>query len=187
MHAWEDLTREQTFVTDGTGSYAIATIVTDNDYDRPYNGTEWDRSNQKMVQFVTPQEWQDLKSGIVTNTGIYRFARVRGGNMLMTPDASGDTVAFEYVSNFYAKSSGGTRKATYSDDSDTSAYPEDLLKLGLKYYLKTEYGLPATEDSFRYYDTIDSLMAQDAPAKIIRPKRQTSRFIVNIPDSGAGQ
>lgn len=105
----------------------------------------------------------------------------------MTPDASGDSLVFEYISNFYAVSIGGTAKSTYTADDDTSKFPETLIKLGLKYYLKTEFGLPSQEDALRYYDRIDQLKAQDRPAKIIgRPLIQDSKFIVNIPDTGAG-
>ena len=41
-HDWEVLTKEQTFTSDGTGSYAFATIVSDGDYGRVKNQTEWD-------------------------------------------------------------------------------------------------------------------------------------------------
>jgi len=136
---------------------------------------------------VTASQWQELKSGIISDTGIFRYGRARGGNLLLTPDASGDTLVLEYISSYYAKSSGGTRKATYTADDDTSYFNEDLLKLGLKYYLKSEYGLPTEEDALRYYDAMDELIAQEKPAKVIRSGPRTSRFVINIPDSGIGQ
>lgn len=135
---------------------------------------------------VTAAEWQELKSGLISNTGIYRYGRARGGNLLLTPDASGDTLVLEYVSSYYAKSSGGTRKATYTADDDTSYFSEELLKLGLKYYLKSEYGLPTEEDALRYYDAMDSLIAQEKPAKIIRPSVRNNDFVINVPDTGVG-
>lgn len=189
MHDWQVLTREQTFVTDGSGSYAFSDLVTDGDYERPLTETEWDRSNEKKIRIVTAAEWQFLKSGIISNTGVYRWARARGDNLIMTPDASGDTLVFEYVSNYYAKSSTGTRQATFEADTDTSYFKEHLLELGLKYYIKSEYGLPAEEDMDRYYTTADNLIAQEKPMPVIRPSRAAwkSRYVVNIPDSGAGQ
>lgn len=187
-HDWQAIIKEQTFTSNGTGSYTIADIITDGDYLRHVTETDWDRSNEKKIRIVNAQEWQYLKSGIVSNVGIYRDARVRGDNIIMDPDASGDTLVFEYVSKFYARDSSGTLKATYTADDDTSAFPETLLKLGLKYYLKTEYELPSQEDALRYYDRIDSLKAQEKPAKVITPRRSLykSQFVVNIPDSGAG-
>lgn len=188
IYDWQVLTKEQTFTTDGSGSYALSTIVTDGDYQRMKTDTEWDRTNEKKIRIATAAEWQYLKSGIVSNVGIYRDARVRGGNLIVTPDSSGDTLVFEYISSFYALSSGGTAKATFTDDTDTSIFPESLIKLGLKYYLKTEYGLPSQEDALRYYDAIDSLQSQDKPAKVIRPARSVGKspFVVNIPDTGIG-
>ncbi len=189
MHDWQVLTREQTFTTDGSGSYAFSDLVTDGDYERPLTETEWDRSNEKKIRIVTAAEWQFLKSGIISNTGVYRWARARGDNLIMTPDASGDTLVFEYVSNYYAKSNAGARQATFEADTDTSYFKEHLLELGLKYYIKSEYGLPAEEDMDRYYTTADNLIAQEKPMPVIRPNRAVwkSRYVVNIPDSGAGQ
>ena len=184
MHDWQVLTKEQIFTTDGSGSYAFDTIVTDGDYERPNTATEWDRTNERKIQIVDDAEWQELKSGIVTPTGIYRYARARGGNLIMIPDASGDELVFEYVSNFYAKSSAGVAKATFTADDDTSYFKENLLELGLKYYLKSEYGLPAQEDADRYYTSAELLIAQEKPQKVIRPRRAT--FTVNVPDTGVG-
>jgi len=174
-------------VTDGSGSYAFSTIITDSDYKRPKTSTEWDRTNQKKVVIVTAAEWQKLKSGIISTTGIYRYGRARGGNLLLTPDASGDTLVLEYISSYYAEDSGGTAKATFTADTDVPRFDEDLVKLGLKYYLKTEYGLPSIEDEARYYDTMDDLMGQEKPAKVIRPANsRPGDFVINIPDTGAG-
>ena len=188
MWDWQLLTEEQTFTTDGSGSYSFDTIITDGDYDRPITETEWDRSNEKKIQIVTAAEWQYLKSGIVSSLGIYRWARVRGDNLIITPDASGDTLVLEYISNFYAKDSNGTKKATFTADTDQSRFKENLIEIGLKAYLKSEYGLPAEEDFDKYYDSAEKLIAQERPLKVIRPNRQVnkSRFVVNIPDSGAG-
>ena len=188
MHDWQVLTREQTFTTDGSGSYPFTTIVTGGDYERPITETEWDRTNEKKVMIVTAAEWQYLKSGIISNVGIYRWARARTGNLIITPDATGDTLVFEYVSNFYAKDSGGTRKATFTVDTDLCFFEEHLVELGLKAYLKSEYGLPAEEDFDRYYTTAENLISQEKPLKVIRPARDIyrNRFVVTIPDTGAG-
>jgi hypothetical protein len=188
MWEWQVLTDEQTFTSDGTGEYDFSSIVTDDDYDRPVTETEWDRTNQKKIVIVTAQEWQYLKSGLISNVGIYRWARVRGDKLLITPDDSGDTLVLEYVSSFYAKDSGGTKKATFTADTDSPRFKENLVELGLKAYIKSEYGLPAEEDFDRYYDSAEKLIAQERPLKVIRPTRPLyrSQFVVNIPDSGAG-
>lgn len=188
MHDWQLLTEEQTFTTDGSESYAFSDIVTDDDFERPLTETEWDRSNERKMQIVTAAEWQDLKSGIITQTGINRYARARGNNFIITPDNAGETLVFEYISNFYAKDLNGAKKATFTADTDLPRFKENLVELGLKAYLKTEYGLPAQTEMDRYYDSATKLSAQEKPQKVIRPKRgrNSSRFVTVIPDSGAG-
>lgn len=188
MWQWQALTEEQTFVSTGAGTYDFVTIVPDGDYDRPVTETEWDRTNQKKIVIVTAQEWQLIKSGVISDTGVYRWARVRGNQLLITPDASGDTLVLEYVSSFYAQDSGGTKKATFTADSDSPRFKENLVELGLKAYIKSEYGLPAEEDFDRYYDSAEKLIAQERPLKLIRPMRSPfkSNFVINIPDSGIG-
>jgi hypothetical protein len=188
MWEWQILTEEQTFVSSGTGTYDFATIIPDGDYDRPLTETEWDRSNQKKIVIVTAQEWQFIKSGVISDTGVYRWARVRGGQLLITPDAAGDTLVLEYISNFYAKAANGDKKATFTLDTDCPRFNENMVELGLKAYIKSEYGLPAEEDFDRYYDSAEKLIAQERPLKVLRPSHSPfkSKFVVNIPDANAG-
>ena len=189
-HDWQALQREITFTTDGSGSYNIDTdIVTDGDYKRPVMQTEWDRSNQKKIAIVSEAEWQELKSGIVSTTGIYRYARVRGNNLIMTPDESGDDLSFEYISSYYVKDSAGDRKPAFTDDTDTVFFDEDLVELGLIYHLQTRKGLPAEEDYDIYNNAINDLSGQEKPQKVLRPcsAYKKSNFVLNIPDSGVGQ
>jgi len=188
MWDWQLLTEEQTFVTDGTESYSFSDIITDDDYERPVTETEWDRSNERKIQIVTAAEWQWLKSGVISTVGIWRWARVRGNLLIMTPDNSGDTLVLEYISSFYAQDAAGVKKATFTLDNDDSRFSENLMELGLKAYLKSEYGLPAVEDFDKYYDSAEKLIAQERPLKVIRPQREIwkSQFVVNIPDTGAG-
>lgn len=180
--------KENIFTTDGSGSYPFSTIVTDGDYDRSLTRTEWDRTNRRAIQIVTAAEWQLLKSGIISNAGIYRWGRERGGDLIMTPDAAGSELVFEYVSNFYVIALDGTKKASFTADTDTAVWAEDLLEIGTKYRIKKEAGLPADDDEDDYNDLAENLIAQEKPAKVLTPNDSVfrSRYIVNIPDSGAG-
>jgi len=187
-HDWESLIKEQTFVTDGSGSYAFNAIVTDNDYGRTKNQTEWDRSNNRKLYIVTAEEWQELVSSTVGIVGIRRFARARGGNFIIENDASGDTLVFEYVSNYLVNDSAGNSKLTYTEDTDVAILDEELIELGLKAYWKNELGLDAQEDFDAYYYALAELIGQEKPAKKIRGTSSfRSNYIVNIPDTGVGQ
>jgi hypothetical protein len=187
QHDWQCITREQIFTTNGSGAYSISSIISGGDFERVKDNTEWDRSNEKKIKIVSADQWQYLKSGIITNTGIYRFARIRNDDLIITPDASGDTLVLEYISRFYVKDNAGAAKQEFTDDTDTSFFKESLLKLGLKYYLKTEKGLPAEVDADRYYTALNNLVSAEKPMPIIgKNLRKDNKFVVNIPDSGAG-
>ena len=190
MGDWQVLAKEQTFTTDATGSYPLSTLFTDGDYERFITDTEWDRTNQRKVTIITPADWQFIQSGVFSFVGINRYGRVRGDSLLLDPDDStGQTLVTEYISSFYAESSGGTRKATFTADDDIAVFDETLVKNGAKAYIKSEKGLPAEEDFDRYYDAAEKKLAQDRPRKIIRggTDLNNSRFLVNIPDTGVGQ
>lgn len=186
-HTWEVLLKEQSFTTDGSGSYPFSTIVTDGDYGRVKESTEWDFSNNRKIYIVSAVEWQALVNSTIGTLGISRYGRARGGNLLMTPDASGDTVVFEYISNFLVEDSGGTRKLTFTADTDVPVFDEDLVELGLKAYFKNEHGLDASEDFDLYYSTMQEYIDQEKPSKIIRGRNFKSKYTVNIPDTGIGQ
>ena len=83
LHNWQVLTKEETFTSDGTGSYARSAVFTDGDFERYVNDTDWDRSNFRKMQLVTPQEWQVLQSSVTTTVGINRFYREESNNILI--------------------------------------------------------------------------------------------------------
>ena len=188
MHDWQVIQKEVTFISDGTGSYPRSSVFTDGDFLRYINDTDWDRSNYRKMSLVTPQEWQVLKSSVVTNVGIIRYYREQSGNILITPDESGDTVAFEYISNqWITDSTGVTSKAAFTADSDLVKFPEFLMELGLKYELKAGDGLPAAVELKEFEDARDNLVAAETPKRIIGPKYNYNTRNPNLPDTGVGQ
>ena len=187
MHDWQVLQKEQTFVTDGTGSYARSAVFTDGDFLRYINDTDWDRTNYRKMSLVTPQEWQVLKSSVVTSAGISRFYREQVNSILITPDATGSTVVFNYISNqWITDSTGATSKAAFTVDSDLVKFPEFLMELGLKYELKAGDGLPAAVEKQEFEDALADLIAAETPSRIIGPKYRNNRN-PNLPDTGIGQ
>ena len=89
QHNWRELVKEDTFTTDGTGSYVIGTgLVTDGDFEHFISDTLWDRSNTNRIAVVNARQWQSLVSGVISSAGVIRFARTRGKSFLMTPAES---------------------------------------------------------------------------------------------------
>jgi hypothetical protein len=186
LHNWQVLNKEQTFTSDGTGSYTRASIFTDGDFERYVNNTDWDRSNYRKMQLVTPQEWQLLESSVVSTVGINRYYRESGDSVLITPDESGDTLVFEYISNYWiTDSTGATSKGAFTVDSDLVKFPEFLMELGLKYRLKAGDGLPAAVEMAEYEAERARLISAETPKRIIGPK-YPPKFLANLPDTGYG-
>ena len=184
-HDWQSLTKEQTFTTDGSGSYARSAVFIDGDFERYVNNTDWDRTNERKMQLVTQSEWQLLKSGVVSVAGINKYYRERQGSILIDPDTTGETLVFEYISkNWITDSTGATYKAAFTADTDITVFPEYLLELGLEYRLKAGEGLPSVIEKEEFETELDRNISYETP------KRNLGRQYIrrtNLPDAGYGQ
>ena len=98
---WPQLVKELTItLVSGTAAYAFA-----NDHDRQLFETHWDRTQHwPLLGPVSPQEWQEIKSGTITSFPRRRF-RIKGyadGQIFVDPTPSagdaGATLIMEYVS-----------------------------------------------------------------------------------------
>ena len=186
MHDWQALTKEETFVTDGSGDYLRSAIFTEGDFERYVNNTDWDRSNQRKMQLVTPPEWQIIKSSVSTTVGIVRYYRERGNAVYIEPDESGDTVVFEYVSNqWITDSTGVTSKSAFTVDTDLIKFPEYMVELGLKYKLKAGEGLPAVVEQQEYEGEVNKNIGYETPKRNLG--RNYDYKFTNLPDTGIGQ
>ena len=186
QHNWRALVKEDTFTTDGTGSYVIGTgLVTDGDFEHFVSDTMWDRSNTTQVVIVNAKQWQSLVSGVISSAGVQRFARTRGQNLIITPDATGNTLAFEYLSNFWVESSEGTAKVAFTDDTDTTLYPEFLLELGLTMKLLQRKGLPWAADMDTFERERERLIGGEMPLETLGA-RSLNNFVINVPQTGFG-
>ena len=94
-------------------------------------------------------------------------------------------VAFEYLSNFWVESSGGTAKAAFTDDTDTVLYSEHLLELGLVMKLRQAKGLPWATDMDTFEREKERLMGQEMPLETLGD-RSLNNFVINVPQTGFG-
>ena len=184
-HDWQNLTREQTFTSDGTGSYARSDVFTNGDFLRYVNNTDWDRSNEQKMQLVTQAEWQLLKSSVFSPVGLSRYYRERNNNILITPDQTGSTLVFEYISkNWITDATGVTYKEAFTVDTDIPVFPEFLMELGLNYKLRASEGLPAEVEKQDYYDELARNEGYETPKRTLGDSFMRP---TNLPDSGYGQ
>ena len=121
---WPRLRMEHTItLATSTDNYAFP-----SDLQYFINSTGWDRTNDwQLLGPLSPQEWQVIKSGI-TVTGPRRRFRIMANRIYVdpTPTASedGNTLVFEYYSNSWCQSSGGTGQSAWAADTDTLRLPE---------------------------------------------------------------
>ena len=115
------------------------------------NNTFWDRTlTQPVTGPLNPSEWQGLKAR--TATGPYASYRIQGGSLYAYPaPAAGNTWAFEYQSDYFCQSSGGTNQTVWTADTDVGILDENLMTLGVVWRFKKKNGLDYSED-YRVYE-----------------------------------
>lgn len=188
-HNWQALRKEQTFTTsNGVNSYALSTIVTDGDYDRMEPDTWWDRTNDRPMNLVAPQEWQQVTSGIGASAGICRRILLRGNAILVYPTpSSADTLAFEYISNQWCESSGGTGQTAWAMDTDVPKLDDYLLTLGIKWRFLAGQGEAYAEEKAEYERQVNAAMSADQSSTVVShmPSSRGIAFPV-LPETGYG-
>ena len=146
---WPSLVQERVFITTATEAQENALPADLREFvpNSFFNRTQ----ARQVIGPITPQRYQALKSQPVYGL-IYLSYRTRSGAFLITPaPPAGDTVAFEYLSSYWAKSSADQPKAAFTSDDDGAYLDEELFKLGIRWrYLKAN-GLDYSED-FRSYE-----------------------------------
>ena len=116
---WLQTTREHTFATTAATSYNLP-----SDYARMVDGTGWNRTQRLPIRPVSPTEWQFLQAGVITAATAVLF-RPNTSTLSVWPTSNtGDTMAFEYISTFWVRSSGAP-----SPDLDAPAANTDTIHI----------------------------------------------------------
>lgn len=159
---WSILRAEHTFTSVAS---EVQTSILPSDFDRFVVDTFWDRTQQVMFSGpTTPAQWQALKALPYTDTYRPKFT-TRAGNVLILPTwAAGDTLAFEYVSNLWALSSGGTGQSSFLADTDTAKLNEELITYGVIFEFLDQAGQPSGKAGAAFRDMFDALLKNDQPA-----------------------
>lgn len=147
-YGWQSLVRECTFTTVAD---AEQTNALPDDLDRFISNSFFNRTTRRpVVGPITAQQWQAIQANPAMNRIILAF-RERDRSFIVTPSpASGETIAYEYITNEWATSSDGlTTYTRWSADTDLTYLDAQLIKLGVRWRWKKTKGLPYNED----YDT----------------------------------
>lgn len=183
--------------------YTFSTVVDQEDYDLPsdfdrlINDTLWDRTNfEELRGPLSPQQWQEYKSSVLASTVTtwkkYRIRNVSGTvkfSIHPTPDAV-ESLVFEYVTQNFCETAGGTGQATWQADTDVGIVDEDLIFLGTRWRMMRRLGMSYEEEKAEYDNELDQAISRDGGAPMLKLYgRDRYRLIGpdNVPDTGFGE
>lgn len=153
-------------VASGTYTFAYQDYSLPSDYDRMISDTNWDRTNHwRNLGAKTSQEWQWLQGGVISIGPRERYRIYNGNLRIFAALTSVYNFGFEYVSKNWVLASTDTAasKTTFTADTDTNIFHDNLMMAGLKYYFlkakKLDYGLEMAE----FDDILSKRKAQDQP------------------------
>lgn len=156
-HTWQALQAEHTFPTvNGTESYALP-----SDFDAVIKDTVFNRTRRRrMVGDLTPDQWQQTKSSLVTM--VNPAFRIRGSLFLISPTPNSiETVAYEYLSKNWVLSASLVGRDFWAADTDTSVLDEEVMTLGIKWRWKKAKGLDYAEDFNSYENRVAKAILDD--------------------------
>jgi hypothetical protein len=145
---WTSVAAESQGTLDSLAPYCYEGIVPQ---------TTYEHSQQRMMEVVSPQEWQARK--VCDFVGPYSAYRLMGGEFLVNPvPALGETYSFEYYSSAFVYFPGVTGGASqppayrryWENDLDTSTVGADLAIAYLRWAWKREKGFDYSEDFLKY-------------------------------------
>ena len=163
------------------------------------NATAWDRNFRwPMLGPLSPVEWEVIISGISPVGPRIRF-RVANNLMEIQPlpgTAQTDQIAYEYVSNAWCTNAAGVPNTAsggvcrFAVDTDLYRWPENTLRLGIKWRFLSAKGLPFSEELSQYMAARDFQLSVSGGSRSLRMNAVATglHFLnyENIPDTGFG-
>lgn len=125
-------------------------------------------TGEMLVGPKSSSDWQASKAGIMSiSSSSYR---IRGNKLLISPAPSaGQTIAFEYVSNYLVTdSTGATERQYFEYDSDISPVPDKILLSGLRWIWRREKGLRYQEFQRDFEIAVANLAGNDGTNEPVR-------------------
>ena len=170
------VTLNQAAVQTGAGQFLFgqSDYPLPSDFQRPVDNTMWDRGRfWSMRGPQSPQQWQLYKSSVIGRASIqrrFRFRRINGNVVFSIDPVPTDNLTplvFEYVSNAWCQSSGGTPQSLWEADTDTGILDEDLLMLGTRWRVYARLGFDYQSELDEYETEVSKAMAVDGGAAIL--------------------
>jgi hypothetical protein len=154
--------------------------------------TMWDGSYRwQLLGPLDAQEKDVLRWGI-SPAGPRRRWWIRGNLMYINPfpTAANQVIAFDYFSNAWCQSSGGTAQTVWTADTDTYVLDPECFVLGLKWRFLRAKGLDYSEEKHTYDMTTARMMARNGGSRDLPLNSQSMQLRLlndaNVPDTGYG-
>lgn len=187
--------------TGGNYQFGKCDYALPSDFKRFVDNTMWDRTRfWQMRGALSPQEWQLFKSSPIGQASLERRWRVRnasgaaaGSGLKFSIDPSvmdnGSTLVFEYVSNAWCTSSGGTLQTQWAADTDIPLLDSYLMTLGIEWRTLERLGLSFDTELAEYELEVDKAIARDSGSTTLDMAPSGNTFLLgpwNIPETGFG-
>lgn len=189
QHAWLQQRKEHTFTTSTASTYSLPA-----DFLSMVEQSGWNRSSRLPLVPATPQEWQYLQA---TDVGVVLSLAFRPRDGLLEvwpqPPASGETVAFEYLSRHWVDTDADdvADADAPSANADVVRLESNLVSRGLKLAFLRAKGFDSTAAQVEYeaaFGAAASASATAAPVLQIGGSRTSERHLNggNAPATGFG-
>lgn len=181
--------------TSGSTSLSIGQAAYDlpSDFDSFAMRSFWDNAYRwELIGAIDAQEKQLLRYG-VTAPVINRTFYIRNSKMWLipTPSTNGELIAFDYYSNAWCQSSGGTPQSIWTADTDTYLLDEECFIQGMKWRYLRAKGFDYGQEKADYEMQAGMVMARSGGSRVLNLAGGSiwNRFIDhdNIPETNFGQ
>ena len=175
--------------------YSFATVDGQADYTLPddlhsiIDDTLYDQTQRRKIFPVTAQRWAALQAGVSFSSIETSFRVIDGALRLFPTPSSVRTIALEYWSKDWVSLNAGGAAALFESDSDTTRFPERLLRLSLKWRELRQRGLDYAQEEQDYRDALELAVAADEPTGDLWLQPADGFALIgwgNIPDGGYG-
>lgn len=169
------------------GAYAMP-----SDFEYFVQKSFWDGAMRwELLGPISAQEKNVLRYGVAISGPRRRFY-VRNNRLFIDPVPSTDneSIAFDYFSNAWCQSSGGTAQSKWTADTDTYKLDEDCFIMGMKWRFLRAKGLDYGQEKLDYDADCMRVLARDGANRALPlGARQGLQLIgtANLPDTGFGE
>lgn len=163
-HPWQRLVTETSFTTVAA---ELQTHTLPTDLGWILNETLYNRTNTEQVNGpLSPRIWQEQKA--VGTSLTWSQYRLRGNSIYMIPaPTASQSVYYEYVSNKWCQSSGGTAQEYWQADGDTGKIDEFVMTLGIVWRWNKAKGLAYEQEYNEYMEERQRAISRDGTRRTL--------------------